>query len=70
MELVILRSWEDTTQLEAIWDFLFILICQSEMAQRNTSNYAHACVILRYYFVPFVFGLLILFFIRQAASYI
>lgn len=24
MELVILWSWEDTTQLEAIWDFLFI----------------------------------------------
>ncbi|KAL6816837.1 hypothetical protein V8C40DRAFT_79554 [Trichoderma camerunense] len=27
------------------------------MAQRNTSN----CALLRYYFVPFVFGLLILF---------
>lgn len=44
MELVILRSWEDTTQLEAIWDFLFIHFCQSEMAQRNTSN----CALLRY----------------------
>ncbi|KAL6796065.1 hypothetical protein GGI42DRAFT_102830 [Trichoderma sp. SZMC 28013] len=52
MELVILRSWEGTTQLEAIWDFLFIYLFVKVRWLNGTHRIVRASVL---FFVIIIF---------------